>query len=98
MIAPLFGVCQELDYTGDVWMYDSGSWARQKSSNLDMMAIWGSDATHIWAVGTIGRISRYDGTRWVREESGTINDLCGIFGTDANHVWAVGNYGSVPTH
>ncbi|MFP2930311.1 WD40/YVTN/BNR-like repeat-containing protein [Pyxidicoccus sp. 3LG] len=48
-----------------------------------------------WAVGELGHIQHWDGTRWTRIASGTTADLKGIHAVSATEVWAVGAKGTV---
>jgi hypothetical protein len=54
--------------------------------------IWGTDDTHLWAVGEGGRILRRDAAGWRAEDSGLDEKamLWGIWGSTATDLWAVG--------
>ena len=60
-----------------------------------LWGVWGTDLTHVWAVGEGGSIFRWDGRTWASQVSGTQQVLHGIWRTDAGHVWAVGSNGTV---
>ncbi|MFD0894047.1 choice-of-anchor D domain-containing protein [Luteolibacter ambystomatis] len=57
-------------------------------------AIWGTDASNVWAVGSGSTILRYNGTSWALQGLSFTptanNHLWGVWGADANNVWAVG--------
>jgi hypothetical protein len=58
-------------------------------------AVWGADASHVWAVGDGGMILAFDGVTWKPQTSGTTAVLTGVYGADATHVWAVGAGGTI---
>jgi hypothetical protein len=61
-----------------------------------LSGVWGSDATHVWAVGDGGTILKSDGQSWTSvQNSGTTSHLRGVWGSDATHVWAVGDGGTI---
>jgi hypothetical protein len=57
--------------------------------------VWGIARDAIWAVGAAGTVLRHDGTRWVRQPSGTTEDLRAVDGLDAANVWIVGDGGAI---
>jgi hypothetical protein len=57
--------------------------------------VWGISRDAIWAVGLAGTVLRHDGTRWVRQDSGTTEDLRAVDGLDAANVWIVGDGGAI---
>ncbi|MBU1671097.1 MAG: hypothetical protein KKF41_04340 [Actinobacteria bacterium] len=59
---------------------------------LDVFAL---DQENVWAVGTRGMILRWDGGRFVPQESGTAVDLHGVSAASPRDVWAVGDGGTV---
>ncbi|MCB9728094.1 MAG: IPT/TIG domain-containing protein [Deltaproteobacteria bacterium] len=61
----------------------------------DLLAVSGSDADNVWAVGRRGRIIRWDGTRWFDYLPKTRRDLHAIHVADAAAVWAVGDAGAI---
>ncbi|MBN2099088.1 MAG: hypothetical protein JW753_05765 [Dehalococcoidia bacterium] len=65
------------------------------TSAQDLNGIWGSDSSHVYAVGTSGRIMRYNGSAWGTMSSGTTRELYGVWGTAWNNVYAVGASGTI---
>jgi hypothetical protein len=63
------------------------------TSNLS--GVWGSDASHVWAVGDGGTIVTWNGRLWTTQPSGTPNSLRAVWGHDANNVWAAGDSGTI---
>jgi hypothetical protein len=61
----------------------------------DLNAIWGVNATDVFAVGSSGTVIRYNGTAWTAMNSGTTGDLNAIWGVNATDVFAVGSSGTV---
>jgi len=55
----------------------------------DLRGIWGSDATHVWAVSTGGNsIIYWDGNLWTTQNVG--GGFYAIYGFDRSNVWVVG--------
>jgi len=75
----------------------SGSWEWDNQPWSDLNDIWGSSSTDIYVVGDNGLILHYDGTTWIRMESGTKNNLYGVHGVAGTppRVFAVGEKGTV---
>jgi hypothetical protein len=53
------------------------------------MAVWGSSANDVWAVGSQGTILHWDGSAWTSTPSGTKQTLFAVKGTGPGDVWAV---------
>jgi hypothetical protein len=74
----------------------SGQWTSEVSGvTNDLYAVWGSDAQHIYAVGLMGVVVRYDGTAWRRIPLPTGEPLRAVGGTDRSNVWIVGFAGTI---
>jgi len=56
-------------------------------------AVWGSDATHVWAVGDQGIIVFWDGALWTPVLSDTTDDLTAVWGSGPSDVWVAGSAG-----
>lgn len=56
----------------------------------NLFAVWGSDATSIWAVGAGGTVLFYDGTSWTRQATPTDQQLTAVWGVPGGEVWAAG--------
>lgn len=73
--------------------WDGAMWADLNHSqdySYTLNGVWGSDANHLWTVGTNGTILKRETSGWVAQDSGTATNLYGIWGSNANNVWAVG--------
>jgi hypothetical protein len=72
--------------------YDGKGWSAQSSgTNNSLIAVWGSGADNVYAVGEGGTILRSSGNgTWSAEVSGTMFDLYSVHGSGADDVWAVG--------
>ena len=59
--------------------------------------IWGTDATHLWAVGQNGTLLRYENGwfAWPLGEVGKISKLSTVWGSDKNNTWVGGGAGTV---
>jgi hypothetical protein len=58
-----------------------------------LRAVWGSDATHVWAVGDQGIIVFWDGALWTPALSNTTDDLTAVWGSGPRDVWVAGSGG-----
>ncbi len=56
----------------------------------NLLSIWGSSATDLFACGENGTIIHYNGTNWFVESAGSLN---GISASGPNDLWAVGDSG-----
>ncbi len=74
---------------------DDWCWRNPLPHGNSIQDIWGSDASHVWAVGTAGQIVMWDGSAWVPQASGTTKNLGKVWGLDATHVWAAGDDGTI---
>lgn len=70
-------------------------WQFSYRSAKHFSAIWGSAANDVFAVGTNGLISHYDGSQWQEMESNSVSDLNGIWGSSSTEVFAVGEGGVI---
>jgi len=59
------------------------------------LALHGSSAAEVWAVGRHGETARWDGAAWSVVDSGTTEDLRGVWAVGPGDVWAAGD---VPHH
>ncbi len=68
-------------------------------TNLPTLSgVWGTDASHVWAVGDQGQIwITVDGMHWVNQRQAAPERpaLRGIWGTGPNDVYAVGDFGTL---
>jgi photosystem II stability/assembly factor-like uncharacterized protein len=71
------------------------SWQNASPTNNNLYGIYGTDATHLWAVGEGGSIGFYDGSSWINQSSDTSENLKAISGLDQNNLWAVGGSGTI---
>ena len=65
------------------------------SSYRNLYGIWGSNATHIFAVGASGTILFGDGSSWASRSAGITSDLLSVWGTSNTNVIAVGANGRI---
>lgn len=76
--------------SGDGWCWQSPS-----PQGNPLRAAWVVDTSNIWTVGDAGTILKWDGKRWLRQQSGTSVKLTGIWGPSATQLWAVGDGGTI---
>lgn len=57
--------------------------------------VWAASPDAIWAVGAGGTVIKYNGSSWVRQTTGTTEDLHAVDGIDAANVWIVGDRGVI---
>ena len=69
-------------------------WIAVPAANL--LAIWGSSDSNVFAVGTGGTILHYNGSDWQLMNSGTTTEFVDIWGISGSDVFAVG--GSTMLH
>ena len=80
-----------------MWHWNGSAWTSYSApiSGSYYQAMWGSDASNVWAVGHLGSISKWDGSNWTSQSSGTNVGLYGIWGADASNIWTVGGGGTI---
>jgi RHS repeat-associated protein len=75
---------------------NAAEWRSMESgTTLDLAAIWGSDATNVFAVGPAGTILHFDGSAWAPMDSGTTVDLNGVYGYAGDDVFVVGDSATI---
>src|SRR5215831_18736214 len=74
---------------------DNWCWQNPLPQGNNLSAIWGSEASDVWAVGDSGTILHWDGSAWSSVSSGTTNALRAVWGSGASDVWAVGDFGTI---
>jgi hypothetical protein len=80
-----------LHWNGQAWSEVASPIAAKLAA---LSGIWGTDASHVTAVGPNGIIVEWDGSRWTVLHSGGIG-LAAIGGSDVQHRWAVGGTGTI---
>ncbi|MCP4599091.1 MAG: hypothetical protein GY847_00875 [Proteobacteria bacterium] len=66
-----------------------------KHEDMELIAIWGSSGTDIYAVGTSGFVVHYNGEAWTENPLDIEGDLLAIWGDSASDVFVVGTRGIV---
>ena len=79
---------------GFVSHYDGTSWSKVLTGTDDLLAVWASSPSDVWAVGIDGTF-HYNGTSWA-PVTNTSGDFMALSGTSQSDVWAVGRGG--PSH
>ena len=94
--------------TNDVWFCGNGviHWNGSNfmpisiSTNIwgpyQMNKIWGTSGNDLFVVGNGGNIAHYNGTSWIKIESGTTTDLTDVYG-DGDNVFICGYKDFKPT-
>lgn len=84
-------------YPGKILKYNGASAVPvyNTTGGTTVQAVWGTDATHVWAVGDAGVIVSWNGSAWSPQESGTMFSLYGIWGTSPTDIYAAGAGGTV---
>ncbi|MBN2284605.1 MAG: WD40 repeat domain-containing protein, partial [Deltaproteobacteria bacterium] len=61
----------------------AGEWTWQNpiAQGNDLVSVWGTSGSDVFAVGYGGTILRYDGSAWSPMTSGTTQTLWGVWGT-----------------
>jgi hypothetical protein len=91
--------------SGDVWAlsqidalhYVGGTWTQVTMPGALYLAISGSGPNAVWAVGSSGTISRFDGTGWTALDLGTaaVWPLYAVWAAGNGDVWAAGMQGTI---
>ena len=69
-------------------------WQNPLPTGDNYQDVWRS-GSEIFAVGSAGAISHFDGSAWTTMETGTTEDLYGIWGSAVDDVVAVGRNGTI---
>jgi hypothetical protein len=64
---------------GEIMFFDGAQWTLKFRTGRNLMAIHGRDVRNIVAVGDEGRVWRFDGRSWQREESNTDVQLRAVY-------------------
>ncbi|MGB7212967.1 MAG: hypothetical protein WBC97_10110 [Gemmatimonadales bacterium] len=95
---------------GDIWTvgvdgslgsniahFNGSSWSASASpaDNVTLDAVWAGADTLAVAVGSSGRILRWDGSNWTQATSPTTAELLSVWGTSSTDIWAVGRGGTI---
>ncbi|MCW5835286.1 MAG: hypothetical protein KIS78_22995 [Labilithrix sp.] len=56
-----------------------------------LTAVWGSGAKDVWAVGSGGTITHWDGAAWKLVPSSTTDTFHAVWGSSASDVWVAGS-------
>jgi hypothetical protein len=86
------------DAGGFVWRYDGSAWYAEDLSAVaaeglpTLYKVWGRSANDVYAVGRLGLVLHFDGTRWSQAVTDTTRTLFTVHGNDASVV-AVGGFG-----
>jgi hypothetical protein len=62
-------------------------WDNPRPQGLDILGMWGSGPTDVWAVGQRGLLLHFDGAEWTPVPSGVDVDLLSIWGTARDDVY-----------
>ena len=82
------GICQA---TPSAWRFMASGVTE------DLLDVWGSAASDVWAVGFSGRVLHWDGRKWSSVPSGNTANLYGLWGASKNDIWT-GGAGGVILH
>jgi len=61
----------------------------------NLYAVWGSNRSNVFVVGSNGAVLHYNGYRWAVMTSGTTRPLYGVWGSSGSDVFAVGQSGII---
>ena len=86
--------------TGPCSAISSTGWCTMKTGipylqGKKLLGVWGSRGKDVFVVGESGIILHFDGTTWVKQSSGSSNELRAVWGTGADNVYAVGDKGTI---
>jgi hypothetical protein len=63
-----------------------------------LKAVWGSGKNDVWAVGSGGAVTHYDGTKWTVIPTGIKNTFVGVWGSSANDVYVISSTSDIVLH
>jgi cysteine-rich repeat protein len=69
------------------------SWT--KLDDVKGLSVWGTSNNNVYAVGSTGIITHYDGNSWNPMSSNVSVNLNGIWGSGVNDIFAVGDSGTI---
>lgn len=95
--APTGGVAIAVGDGGVILRRDAtGVWTPQPSGvTRQLLGVWGTDASNVYAVGTVGTALRFDGVRWRDLELPTVESLRAVGGRSTADVYIVGAAGTM---
>lgn len=90
-------VCTGISASAQGLSTGDGSWIWENPwpQGDTLTSVWAADNQNVWAVSESGAIIKWDGIRWIAQNTGTTARLYGVWGIDANNVWAVGWGGTI---
>lgn len=74
---------------------DGYCWENPLPQGNFLLAVWGKDASQVWAVGYSGTILKWNGAVWEAQAGGTLNPLNAVWGASASNLWVVGAFGTI---
>jgi hypothetical protein len=88
--------------TGDkIYRYDGTTMTKVSSgepsgnpAGIDWKAIHGTGANDIWAVGSKGRVTHFNGQSWIEAASASVSTLDDVWVSPDGSAWAVGESGT----
>lgn len=82
---------------GSIWAWHmQPDTIEQNGSNNDLLRMWGTSSSNLFAVGDSGQILRREvASSWRSIASGTSASLRGMWGPDANDAWIVGSANTI---
>lgn len=92
---PNAGVTAFASSQNGLQQWSGTAWQKVPGIYSNFLAIHGSDASHIWAVGMTGALAFYDGTTWKTQASGTSIALHDVWAAGPNLAFAVGEKGVI---
>ncbi len=77
--------------------FDGRVWAERPLPDEDdvIYDLYAPSKTEVYAVGRRGLAVRWDGSRWRRSPTGTIDDLLTLVGAPEGPAWAGGAHGKM---
>lgn len=82
--------------SGIILRWDGRAWTEVEGvSTSELLAVTGSTADDIWAVGQAGTIVRWNGTEWRSLVSPVVEPLNAVWPISANDAFAVGEAGNI---
>ena len=74
---------------------DGWCWEEPKPQGNDLFGVWGASASQVFAVGELGTVLQFDGTRWSLAPWSAREHFRAVWGSAPDDVWGVGDAATV---
>ncbi len=79
---------------GGIWRWNGAGWRSIPTEARELRGLWVRPRGDVWAVGKQGKVVRWNGERWKRNDLARPVDLEAIWASPSGELWAVGQGGA----